>query len=162
MIRFLSVLAALCVAATAFAHEIKVGDLEIIHPNIPLPAGNAHTAAGYMGISNTGATADRLLSISVGFAQDAGLHLSKVDDSGVATMEPVKALDIPAGDTVLLEPGGYHVMFLGLTSVLAEGDMLPATLTFEKAGKIEIEFMVDPPGGGTDHDMDGMDMTTGD
>jgi hypothetical protein len=67
-------------------------------------------------------------------------------------MAHVPALDIPPGDTVVLEPGSYHIMLMGLNTELVEGQMLPATLIFEKAGPVQIEFMVDPPGaGGMDH-----------
>ena len=58
------------------------------------------------------------------------------------------------GETVVLEPGGYHIMLMGLTKPLTEGEMVPATLIFEHAGRIEVEFMVDPPGGMDHSTMD--------
>ena len=111
---------------------------------------------GGMAISNAGAQADRLVGVSSAIAKSVSLHQSSVDANGVASMSPVKALEIPSGETVLLEPGGYHIMFMGLTGRFSEGDMLPVTLTFEKAGAIEMEFMVDPADGTAmehDHDM---------
>jgi copper(I)-binding protein len=70
-------------------------------------------------------------------------------------MSPLTALEIPAGETVRLEPGGYHIIVLGLTGRFSEKDMLPVVLTFEKAGTIEMEVMVDPAGGmAMEHDRD--------
>ena len=69
----------------------------------------------------------------------------------------VDHLDIPPGQTVSLERGGYHVMFMGLTGPLTEGEMHKAVLIFERAGRVEVEFMVDPPGGDGGHDHSQMD-----
>lgn len=151
MKRTLVTLAALLLASMAFAHEATVGDLQIIHANIPAPMGSAQVAAGYMGISNAGDHADTLVGVEVGFAAKAMLHTTEFSADGVASMKHVEALEIPAGDTVVLEPGGYHIMLMGLTQPLNVGDMLPATLIFEQGGRVEIEFMVDPPDGSVDH-----------
>jgi hypothetical protein len=72
-------------------------------------------------------------------------------------MTHVEALEIPAGGTVSLERGGYHVMFMGLTGKLTEGEMHKATLIFEKAGRVEIEFQIDPPMGKGEMDHSTMD-----
>lgn len=151
MKRHLVTIAAILMASTAFAHEVTVGDLQIIHANIPAPFASAQIAAGYMGISNEGDKADRLIGVEVGFAAQAMLHTTEFSADGVASMAHVKSLEIPAGDTVVLEPGGYHIMLMGLNQPLTEGDMLPATLIFEQAGRVEIEFMVDPADGSVDH-----------
>ena len=156
MTKTFALIAALLLGGTAGAHEITVGTLQFIHPHIPQPAATAQVAGGYMAISNDGAQPDRLIGVSSKIAKSVSLHQSRVDANGVASMSPVAALEIPAGDTVLLEPGGYHIMFMGLTGRFSEGDMLPVTLTFEKAGAIEMEFMVDPADGTAmehDHDM---------
>lgn len=151
MKRALSTMVALLCATAAYAHEIKVGDLEIIHAHIPAPMQGAQVAAGYMGISNEGDHADTLIGIEAGFAAQAMLHTTEVSADGVASMKHVSALEIPADDTVVLEPGGYHIMLMGLTQPLNEGDMLPATLIFEHGGRVDIEFMVDPADGAVDH-----------
>jgi hypothetical protein len=65
-------------------------------------------------------------------------------------MAHVEGIDIPANDTVVLESGGYHIMLMGLTQELIEGQMVPGVLIFEKAGRVEMEFAIDPPGG-VDH-----------
>lgn len=144
-------LVALFLAGTAHAHEITAGDLQIIHANIPAPMGAAQVAAGYMGISNEGNLADRLIGVEVGFAEKALLHTTEFGADGVARMKHVAALEIPADDTVVLEPGGYHIMLMGLTQPLRVGDMVPATLIFEQRGRVEIQFMVDPADGSIDH-----------
>lgn len=151
MKRSLCLLAALVFSTSALAHEIKVGDLQIIHANIPAPMGSAQSAAGYMGITNEGTTADTLIGVEVGFAAEAMLHTTEFNAEGVATMMHVEALEIPAEDTVVLEPGGYHIMLMGLKQPLEVGAMLPATLIFEHAGRVEIEFMIDPSDGSVDH-----------
>lgn len=151
MTKFLAGAVALLMATTVFAHEVKVGDLQIIHANIPAPMNAAQVAAGYMGISNEGATPDKLIGVEVGVAAQAMLHTTEFSADGVASMKHVEALEIPADDTVVLEPGGYHIMLMGLKAPLVEGDMVPATLIFEYGGRVEIEFMVDPADGSMDH-----------
>lgn len=153
MQRILSLVAALFLAVPALAHDVKVGDLEIIHPHIPQPAGSAKAAGGYVAIHNSGAEADRLIGVETDIAAKAETHESKVDANGVGTMEHVESVEIPAGQTVNLEHGGYHIMFMGLTGPLLEGEMHKVTLIFEKAGPVDIEFMIDPPMGetGMDH-----------
>jgi copper(I)-binding protein len=153
MTRILTLLAAALFAAPVLAHEVTVGDLQIIHPHIPQPAASAKAAGGFMAIVNNGTEAERLIGIESDIAMKSEVHESKVDENGVGTMAHVDFIEIPAGQTVNLEHGGYHVMFMGLKGSLTEGEMHKATLVFERAGRVEIEFMIDPPvgQGGTDH-----------
>ncbi|RYI33238.1 MAG: copper chaperone PCu(A)C [Acetobacteraceae bacterium] len=153
----IAIAAALLFASPVLAHELKVGNLEIIHASIPQPAASAKSAGGYMAISNDGTESDQLIGIETDFAAKSELHESKVDANGIGTMEPVPALVIAPGETVNLEQGGYHIMFMGLKEALVEGEMRKATLIFEKAGRVEIEFMVDPPMGEGMDAMEGMD-----
>ncbi|MFN4154064.1 MAG: copper chaperone PCu(A)C [Paracoccaceae bacterium] len=142
--------AAAMLATSALAHGVTAGDLEVIHPNILAPAASAKSAAGYMGIANEGKTDDRLIGIEVPSVKQAQLHTTEHSADGVARMKHVDAIDIPAGETVLLERGGMHIMFMGLTAPMVEGQMVPATLIFEHAGRVEVEFSVDPADG-VDH-----------
>ncbi|RWH73033.1 MAG: copper chaperone PCu(A)C [Mesorhizobium sp.] len=148
-------LALLFVSAQAvFAHEFKVGDLKIVHPwSRDTPPG-AKVAGGYFSITNTGSSPDRLLSISSEISAKTELHEMGVKD-GVMTMRPVSGgLEIPAGGKVALAPGGYHLMFVGLKRQPKQGETFPATLTFEKAGTVTIEFAVEgmgETGGMADH-----------
>lgn len=162
MKHILTFAAALLLAVPALAHEVTVGNLEFIHPHIPQPAASAKTAGGYMAIVNNGAAVDRLIGVEADFAAKAATHESTVDDNGIGTMEPVESLAIPPGETVSLERGGYHIMFFGLTGPLLEGEMRKVTLIFETAGRVEIEFMIDPPMGAAMKDMDHSKMEMGD
>ncbi|MCX7288393.1 MAG: copper uptake system-associated protein [Rhodobacterales bacterium] len=163
MNRLLTLVAAIFLTVPAFlavpavAHEITVGDLQIIHPHIPQPAASAKAAGGFMAIVNNGTEPDRLIGIESDIAAKSEVHESKVDAAGIGTMTHVDALEIPAGQTVSLEHGGYHIMFMGLTGTLTEGEMYKATLIFERTGRVEIEFMIDPPTGEGEMDHSKMD-----
>jgi copper(I)-binding protein len=141
-------------AHAAFAHAFKVGDIEIGHPwSRATPAG-AKVAGGYLTITNTGAAADRLVSISSDISAKAELHEMAVTN-GVMTMRPVAGgLEIPAGGKVALAPGGFHLMFFDLKRQAKQGETFSATLSFEKAGTVTVDFAVEGIGGtgGTDSD----------
>ncbi|UVK40441.1 copper chaperone PCu(A)C [Mesorhizobium sp. AR10] len=129
-------------AQGVFAHEFKAGDIKIEHPwSRATPAG-AKVAGGYLTITNTGSSSDRLLSIASDISAKAELHEMGVKD-GVMTMRPVTGgLEIPAGGKVALAPGGYHLMFMDLKQPPKQGEMFAATLTFDKAGAVKVEFAV--------------------
>lgn len=112
------------------------------------------TVAGQQGgggfLAVTSAAADRLLGASTPAAERVELH-SMTMKGDVMEMRQVPAIELPAGRTVKLEPGGLHVMFLGLKQPLAVGSKLPVTLKFEKAGELKVEFDITPrpmPAGG--------------
>ncbi|HSQ71610.1 MAG TPA: copper chaperone PCu(A)C, partial [Rubrivivax sp.] len=63
-------------------------------------------------------------------------------DGDVMRMREIPAIEIPAGQTVELRPGGLHVMFIGLTQTLDNGASFPLTLRFEKAGEVKVEVQV--------------------
>ncbi|MFA5581333.1 MAG: copper chaperone PCu(A)C [Paracoccaceae bacterium] len=152
--RAFALLAAVTLAAPAFAHDYRVGDLFIDHPTMPQPAASARAGGGHMRITNEGTTDDKLIGIEVDFAKGE-LHGVDFDDNGVARMYGLDSIEIPAGETVLLERGGLHVMFMGLERSPQESEMVPATLIFEQAGPVEIEFQVIPSTGaaGGHHNM---------
>lgn len=132
------------------AHEFKFGDLEIGHPWSRATPHGAQVAGGYMTITNQGSSADRLVSVSSDISDKAEIHEMAVKD-GVMTMRPVEGgLEIPAGATVELKPGGYHLMLMGLKRPLAKGESFPASLTFEKAGSVTVEFRVEGIGAAAD------------
>jgi len=130
-------------AHAAMAHEFKAGDLEIGHPwSRAVPVG-ATVAGGYLTVTNHGASPDRLLSVASDISAKAELHEMAVKD-GVMTMRPIEGgLEIPAGGSVELKPGSYHLMFMGLKELPKQGEKFPATLTFEKAGTVKVEFAVE-------------------
>jgi len=141
---FLAVLAAQPVAA----HDITKGDIVISAPwSRATPAG-ASVAAGYIVITNKGLSADRLLSFTTDLAGQPEVH-EMSHEGGVMKMRPLpKGLAIPAGASVKLEPGGYHLMLLQLKKPLTVGQRYKATLVFEKAGPVEVEFEVKAMGEG--------------
>ncbi|MGX9573374.1 copper chaperone PCu(A)C [Mesorhizobium sp. f-mel] len=147
-------LALLFVGAQAVsAHEFKVGDLEIGHPWSRATPPGAKVAGGYFTVTNTGSSPDRLLSISSEISAKAELHEMGVSD-GVMAMRPVTGgLEVPAGGKVALAPGGYHLMFVGLKRQPKQGETFPATLIFEKAGTVTVDFAVEGIGetGGMDN-----------
>lgn len=143
--------ALLMAPAAAWAHGFTLGNLEIGHPWSRATLPGAKVAAGYLTVKNNGAEADRLTAIESPIAGKAEIHEMAVTD-GVMTMRPLAGgLEIPAGGEVKLEPGSFHIMFVGLKEPAVEGVKFKGTLTFEKAGKVDVEFAVDKPGGGEDH-----------
>jgi copper(I)-binding protein len=128
---------------SVLAHEFKVGDLEIEHPwSRETPVG-ARVAGGYFTVKNNGASADRLVAVTSEVSAKAEVHQMAVSD-GVMTMRRVDGgLEIPAGGTVALESGGYHLMFIDLKRQPRKGESFPATLTFEKAGSVTVDFAVE-------------------
>lgn len=136
-------LLAVSFAVPAFAHDYKIGDLSVAHPAIPQPMTRAMTAGGFFAVTNAGTEADRLIGVEVDFAERSEVHITEHGSDGSAKMVHVEAIDLPAGETVAFERGGYHVMFMGLKSGLEAGSRLPGVLIFEKAGRLEVEFAVE-------------------
>lgn len=154
-IELIPALAAFCLAATnVTAQEFKLGDLVIEQPYSPATPRMARTGAGYMTIRNTGTAADALTGVQADFAR-AELHTTAVDAAGVARMSQVGRIEIPPGETVALAPQGIHVMFLGLSAPFVEGEVLDATLRFERAGEIDVKFNVEARDGGDNEAHDG-------
>ena len=146
---------ALLFSQTASAHEFKQGDLTIGHPWSRATLPGAKVAAGYLTVKNAGSTPDRLISVTADIAGKGEIHEMTVKD-GVMNMRPLAdGLEIPAGGEVKLEPGSYHLMFMGLKEPAVEGVKFPGTLTFEKAGTVKVEFAVDKAGGEADHSAHG-------
>ena len=120
------------------AHDYQAGDIKIMHPFSYPSTGKA--GAGYMQIQNTGA-ADVLLGVRADFPR-VELHTVELSDDGVAAMKKVANIPIAAGETVTLKPRNLHVMFMGLDKPFKVGDKIDATLSFEKAGDVDIVFKV--------------------
>ncbi|MFP6800936.1 MAG: copper chaperone PCu(A)C [Pseudomonas sp.] len=125
----------------ANAHEYKVGELHIAHPWSREMPPVAPTAAAYFVVYNKGAEADRLLSVSTPHAGKAELH-EHMHADGVMKMQQVENVTIPAGGEVKFEPMGYHVMMFNLKQQAKDGERFPLTLTFENAGKVDVEVAV--------------------
>jgi copper(I)-binding protein len=130
----------------ALGHDAKIGSITIEHPWSRATPGGAAVAAGYLTIRNNGERPDRLVSVTTDIAGSAEVHEMKMAD-GVMQMRPLHdGVVVPAGGEVALKPGANHLMFVGLQRPLKEGESFAATLAFEKAGSVEVTFMVEKPG----------------
>lgn len=132
-------------AVPAIAHEIKVGDLEIVHPWARATAGASKTGAVYVRIDNTGNVTDQLVGMKTDSAERVEMHTS-TEENGVASMQKVDAIDLPAHSTIEFKPGKYHIMLIGVDPPLREYDTFKMTLVFAKAGQIEVDVYVEEAG----------------
>ena len=139
-------------AGTAAAHEYALQNLRIDHPFARATPPGARSAGIYLTIENRGTSGDRLVRVASPAAASAELH-SMTMDGNVMRMRAIAGLDVAPGATVTLGAAGYHVMLVGLVKPLATGDKVPVTLTFEKAGAVEVTALVEPmtPGGSAAH-----------
>ena len=128
-------------AGPALAQEFKAGDIVIEKPWARATPKAAEVGGGYLTIENKGATPDRLTGGTADFAT-VEIH-QMTSKNGVSEMHEVEGgLAIPAHGSVGLSPGGYHLMFKRLTHPLVKGESVKATLKFEHAGPVEVEFSV--------------------
>jgi len=133
-------LLAVALASPAFAHAAGSAAI-VVRDAWTRPANLGVNAAGYLLISNTGRTADRLTGASSPSAATVTLHLSQTV-GGVASMRAVDGVPIRAGQTAILAPGGFHLMLEGLRRPFKVGDRVPLSLTFFKAGVVRTELTV--------------------
>ncbi|MBV8795609.1 MAG: copper chaperone PCu(A)C [Hyphomicrobiales bacterium] len=148
-------------AVPVLGQEFKAGDIVVEKPWARATPKGAEVGSGYVTIQNKGGAPDRLTGGAADFA-NVEIHQMK-SENGVSQMRELKdGLDIPAHGSVGLSPGGYHLMFTHLTHPLTKGESVKATLNFEHAGPIEVEFSVVGIGvsgtGGAGGAMKGMKM----
>ncbi|MXO66725.1 copper chaperone PCu(A)C [Altericroceibacterium endophyticum] len=111
----------------------------------------------FMTIANTGPGSDRLIGGSTPVAGDVQVHTVDMT-GGVMRMRQLQdGLEIPAGGTVTLRPGSFHIMLMGLKHPLEQGETVPLTLTFAKAGPVEVELAVEPVGSQGPNEAGGSD-----
>ena len=140
IILFIAIILSLC--SVSIAENIKIGDLSIEDPAIRATVPNAKVAGGFMIIKNTGNQADRLITGSAGFAGKVEFHEMAISDGIMRMRKLSNGLEIPAGGSVHLKPGSFHVMFMKLGEQMKEGEKRIAVVEFKKAGKVEVEFIV--------------------
>lgn len=132
-------LAGVSIQTPAFAGDpAAVGDLRIMHPWARASAGHGDAGAVFMAIANTGGADDKLVAAATANAKKSEIHETKMEDGVMKMRMLMGGLSIPAGGTVTLKPMGLHVMLMGVTKKLVEGETLTLTLTFEKAGSVEL------------------------
>ncbi len=128
----------------ATAHDYRLGGLSIGHPWARPTPGDSTLGAVYMTVDNTGIEDDSLRGAVSPVAQKVEIHEHKQDDQGVMRMRRVETgINIPSGDSIQLKPGGYHIMLIGLKQKLEEGQSVPLTLSFARAGDIEVEVKIE-------------------
>lgn len=139
-------LAVLSGLADANAHDIRIGTLVIHHPWARQSSMGADVAAGFMTITNTGATDDRLVRATADICARVQIHTMKMEGDVMKMVELPDGIVIPAGATVTLKPKSLHIMFMDVKQQPGEGASFTGTLTFEKAGTVTIEYEVAAPG----------------
>lgn len=149
--RGILVLMAFFAAASAHAEDFRAGDLVLSAPWARATPKGAKVGGGYLSIRNTGGADDRLIGGALAPAKRVEVHTMTMDD-GVMRMREVKGgLEIKAGQTVDLKPGGYHLMFMNLERPLQAGERIKGELRFEKAGAVSVEFEVRSLAGQSGH-----------
>lgn len=139
-----TIILGVALAAPALAGDAgmaKLGDIMIHDGWARASIGNAPNSAAYMTLMTHGTGVDKLIAVSTPVAEKAELHSHIIDD-GIARMRPVDGIEVAPGETATLEPGGLHVMLMGLKGSLDEGTDLTLTLTFEKAGDVTLELPI--------------------
>jgi len=101
-------------------------------------AGTGQPGAAYLTITNGSGQVDALLGVSCALAGSVEMHETSMDASGMMGMHPVARIEVPAGGSVKLEPGGYHLMLMDLSRPLQVGETIQLELTFEHAGKVTV------------------------
>lgn len=134
------------VPAGATSQSYTLGAIEIGQPWARTAAPGGLEAAGFFTVANKGAAADRLIAASSTAAERIEIHAIKVVGAELRMGERAGGLLLSPGTTLTLKPRGYHLMLTGLRAPLEQGARLRIMLTFEKAGSIDIDFIVAPPG----------------
>lgn len=129
----------------ALAGEAKVGSIEITQAWARATPARAPVGGAFVTIANSGADADSLVAAAADVSKTVELH-THLRDGDVMRMVAVDKVDVPAGQTVAMGPGGYHIMLIGLNAPLKEGTSFPMELTFAKAGKVTVIVDVQPVG----------------
>jgi copper(I)-binding protein len=141
----LAVVLALSGGAAA-AETYTIGSIEVGNPWARATPKGASVAGAYMTITNKGAEADRLMGVSSPIANQSQVHQMAMDN-GVMSMRPVQGgLEIKPGQTVELKPQSFHLMLMGLKQPLSQGERMKVTLEFAKAGKLDLEYVVESMG----------------
>jgi copper(I)-binding protein len=128
-------------AVIAVAHA---GDIVLDNAFARATPGSATVGAAFLTVTNAGTSNDRLIAAASPVAGRTELH-THIKDGEIMRMRPVEAIDVPAGGSVRLEPGGFHVMLLELKAPLRQGEAFPLTLTFAEAGSLTVSVPVKSP-----------------
>lgn len=140
-------------ATAAVSHEYKAGTVTVSHPWARATPPGAKVGAAYFVAEASKAGGDTLIGAKADVAGRVELH-THIEEKGVAKMRQVEKVDVAAGKSLVFQPSGYHVMLMDLKAPLKEGDILPLTLVFAKAGEIKVEATIEKIGARGPHGMD--------
>jgi len=133
-------------ASPAVAETYTAGSIEVSNPWMRATPRGADVAGAYMSVANKGTEPDRLIGGSIAGVSGFEIHRMEMD-GGVAKMRPVGGgLEIKPGQSVTLTPSSFHIMLMGLKQSFQQGQHVKGTLTFQKAGKLDVEFAVESVG----------------
>ncbi|WP_343584074.1 copper chaperone PCu(A)C [Herbaspirillum sp.] len=139
-------IALLAVAPLSQAHGYKLGQLEIGHPYARATVPGQPAGGAYLSLENKGTTPDKLVALSSPVAKTTEIHTMAMEGNLMKMREVDGGLAIQPGQKIAMQPGnGYHIMLMGLSQPLKAGDKVPLTLTFEKAGKVDVMLHVEDP-----------------
>ncbi|MCB0209551.1 MAG: copper chaperone PCu(A)C [Anaerolineae bacterium] len=156
LIIVMTLIIAACGAAPA-NDAAKTSSEPVITITEPFARASMPNGAAYMTIVNEGGSDDTLLSAESDVAESVELHETTIGENDVMQMSPVENILVPAGGSALLEPGGKHVMLMGLQEGVVVGDTFTLTLNFQKSGAQTVQVEV-TEGMTMDHDMDSMEQ----
>ncbi len=140
-------------AGPSSGHEVTSNGVTVAHPWARATPGGATVGAAYMEIKTADGTVDRLIGAKSDIAGRVEVH-THIMDGDIMKMRRVDAIELAAGQSKVFSPGGDHVMLFDLKQPLKEGDLVKLTLTFEKAGAIDVEGTVEPVAANGPHGFD--------
>lgn len=140
---FIATVVSIVFAVMAHAHDYKTATLQIDHPWTRVTPKGAAVAGGYVKIQNKGSTADRLIGASGEVSGRTELHEMTMEGNVMRMRALANGIEIPAGGSIELKPGGLHIMFMELKAPLEQGKHFKGTLLFEKAGTVQVDFAVE-------------------
>lgn len=139
---FVSIIALLLLVAPSATMPIRADEATLTISDVwARKTRRTTSAAVYLKIHNASEVGESLLGASSPIANMTMMHLSQETD-GIMTMEMQDTVNVPTGETIAFAPGGLHIMLMGLSNPLAEGDTFPLTLSFENAGDITVSVEV--------------------
>ena len=136
-----TLLAPAVLVAVVLTHPVAAAEITVRDPFARASAGMAETGAAFMKLSNASAVNDQLVAASTPVSAKTELH-DHIKEGDIMRMRQVPSIEVPAGGTVALQPGGLHIMLMGLKQPLREGETFPLTLTFAHAGAVTVEVPV--------------------
>lgn len=134
------------VASAAIAQGQPARSISIQHPWSRETAVGQAAGGGFMTVTNSGLDDDRLVSGSSPVAADVQLHTMTMDGGVMRMRQVTNGITVPSKGSVALRPGSFHLMFIGLKRPLRQGERFPVTLQFQRAGRVTVQFAVQPVG----------------